>query len=406
MIHLPRHSHSDRIVILWLPDEHPDPHTATRQLVREIHDSGLQLVLAITGGGSRAASALLEVPGASRSIIEANVPYAPEALADWLGAAPEHSCSQRTARAMAMAGYQRALRLTSSRQPSPEVAGVACTASLATDRAKRGDHRLHLAVQTRSETWARSLLLVKGRRTRDEEEHIVMSLVLNMIAERCGIATQLPVALLPTETIECVKATAPPEWQALLAGQLPAVLQGPAASGSTATRAVFPGAFNPRHNGHRRMAEVGQRKLGVAVEYEIATVNVDKPALDFIEMSARAGQFAPAETLWFTRAPTFVEKSLIFPGAWFIVGADTIARIAEPRYYGDDLQACTAALSQIAERGCKFLVFGRTAAAEFQTLNSLGLPRELAAICQEVSADEFRADISSTELRAHDSAED
>ena len=387
-------------------DEHPNPHAAIRPLVREIHNSGLQLVLVLTGGGSRAVSALLEVPGASRSVLEATIPYAPEALAEWLGAAPEHSCTQRTARAMAMAGYQRALRLTSSRQPAPPFAAVACTASLATDRPKRGSHRVHLALQTGAETWARSLVFVKGKRTRDEEEHLAMTLVLNMIAERCGIATQLPVQLLATESIERVEVMAPPDWQALLAGQIKAVSQGVVAHRGIATRAIFPGAFNPWHEGHRRMAEVARRKLGVAVEHEIATVNVDKPPLDFIEMSARADQFAPAETLWFTRAPTFAEKSLIFPGAWFIVGADTIIRIAEPRYYDNNPQACAAALAQIAAQGCKFLVFGRTTAAGFQTLESLALPPELAAICQGVPADEFRADISSTELRSHDSADD
>jgi nicotinamide mononucleotide (NMN) deamidase PncC len=177
-------------------DEHPDPRDAIEPLVRKIHDSGLQLVLALTGGGSRAVSALLDVPGASRSVIEATVPYAAEALAAWLGATPEHSCSQPTARAMAMAGYQRAVRLMSRREPIPAVAGVACTASLASDRVKRGSHRLHLALQTSSETWARSLVLVKGARTRDEEEHVVMSVVLNLIAERCGIAMRLPVPLL------------------------------------------------------------------------------------------------------------------------------------------------------------------------------------------------------------------
>jgi hypothetical protein len=391
---------------MMVADEHSDPHSAIQQLVREIHNSGLQLVLAITGGGSRAATALLEVPGASRSVIEAVVPYSPEALAAWLGAAPEHFCSQRTARAMAMAGYQRALRLTASRQPRPQVAGVACTASLATDRVKRGSHRLHLAVQTASETWARSLLLAKGERTRDEEEHVTTSLILNMIAERCAITSRLPVPLLAAETIERVEATAPPEWQALLAGRVPAVSQGPVTSSATAARAIFPGAFNPRHDGHRRMAEVAGRTLGVAVEHEIATVNVDKPPLDFVEMSARAGQFERSETLWFTRAPTFAEKSLIFPGAWFIVGADTILRIGEPRYYGKDPQACAAALAQIAAQGCKFLVFGRATAAGFQALESLVLPPALAAICQGVPAAEFREDISSTELRSHDSADD
>ena len=204
--------HSDIIFILWLP---------TSILTRTLPSSSWCAKSTTRAckwcwpprAEEAACAALLEVPGASRSVIEATVPYAPEALAAWLGAAPEHFCTERTARAMAMAGYQRALRLTSSRQPIPRLFAVACTASLATDRAKRGSHRIHLAVQTGSETWARSLLLAKGERTRDEEEHVAMSLVLNMIAEQCNIPARLPVPLLPTETIEHVEATASPEWQ-------------------------------------------------------------------------------------------------------------------------------------------------------------------------------------------------
>ena len=66
------------------------------------------MVIAVTGGGSGAISSLLEVPGASASVLEAIVPYAATALADWLGGTPDHYCSERTARAMAMAAFERA----------------------------------------------------------------------------------------------------------------------------------------------------------------------------------------------------------------------------------------------------------------------------------------------------------
>ena len=69
------------------------------QLAQEVHAAGTRIVIAVTGGGSRAISALLGVPGASRSILAAVVPYAAEALIDWLGGRPDEFCSERTARA-------------------------------------------------------------------------------------------------------------------------------------------------------------------------------------------------------------------------------------------------------------------------------------------------------------------
>ncbi len=146
------------------------------------------------------------------------------------------------------------------------------------------------------------------------------------------------------------------------------------------------------------MAQLAAEKTGRVVEHEISIVNVDKPPIDFIEMERRAAQFAAGERLWFTRAPTFVEKSQIFPGATFVVGADTIVRIAEAKYYRD-ARARDAALEQLAAVGCRFLVFSRCQDGIYPSLRELGLPDALRRICDEISGDTFRMDISSTALR-------
>jgi hypothetical protein len=134
------------------------------------------------------------------------------------------------------------------------------------------------------------------------------------------------------------------------------------------------------------------------VEFEISIRNVDKPPLDYTEIQQRLAQFDPGETVWLSRARTFVEKSHEFPGATFLVGADTIRRIADPRYYGGQ-PAMYQALEWIAGRGCRFLVFARLGPSGFVRLGDLELPPELRRISIDVSAEQFREDISSTELR-------
>jgi hypothetical protein len=398
------------------------------QLVEQIHDSPTRIVLAATGGGSRAIADLLEVPGASRTLLEAVVPYSPPAMAAWLGTLPDGLCSAATGRAMAMAAFYRARQYEASEgsgfgvqgsdtsnlqnnkstipdspHPSPlpvgegtRVAGVACTASLASDRPKHGPHRIHIALQTVALTAVWHLLLQKDRRSRAEEERLAGRLLLNVVAAACDVAGRLSLDLLEGEQVEHSRTQAPSAWQDLLLGAVETVRIGPADS---SPKLVMPGAFNPLHDGHRRMMQVAQEMLGQPAIAEISILNVDKPPLDYIEIDRRLGQFPADQPVCLSRAATFDEKSRLFVGATFIVGVDTLRRIADPRYYGDDPSACQRAIERMASRGCRFLVFGRDLGTGFVRLSDLELPEPLRAICREVPPEVFREDVSSTEIR-------
>lgn len=367
--------------------------------VSRFHASRARLVAALTGGSSRVIPWLLTVPGASRTVLEATVPYAPEALVDWLGGRPEQFCSPATARAMAMAAYRRCVQWSPAQAgEATSHVGLGATCSLASDRPKRGPHRVHVATQTGEATRQYTLELAKGHRTRDAEEDLAARLALNLLAETAGLDERLSLPLVEREVLDEQRVVAPDSWRALFSGTVQAVAARDPTP-SAAPEVVFPGSFHPWHEGHRRMADVAARRLGRPVTYELAVFNVDKLPLDFIEMESRLRQFAVETPVWFSRCATFVDKAAAFPGATFVVGLDTLARIADPRYYHGDPRACLAAIEQIASRGCRFLVFGRSDARGFQTLASSTLPAALAAICEGVPAEEFRLDISSTELR-------
>ena len=371
--------------------------TDMEPLVRQIHDSPTRLVLSFSGGGSETLSALLSVPGASRTVLEAVVPYSQQALCRWLAGRPDQFCSARTARAMAMSGFLRACEYE-----SPEgypLVGVGATASLATDRRKRGAHRIHLAVQTVNQTVVQSLELTKGRRTRPEEEAIASALILNLIAEVCGIQDRIPIAVEDGEVVQRQEKTAPPAWSDLLLGKTEAILHDEPVGTRKLSRALFSGAFNPIHLGHEEMVRVASQILGTDVDHEVSILNVDKPPLDYIEIGERIDQFGPDANVWLSRAPTFVEKSRLFPAVTFVVGIDTLRRVAAPRYYRGSEAACAKAIEEIASRGCRFLVFGRSIGGSFIRLSDLDLPAPLAAICREVTESQFRQDISSTEIR-------
>jgi nicotinamide mononucleotide (NMN) deamidase PncC len=384
-----------------MPDVSTSPH------IQQIHTSGRQLVLSTTGGGSRAISDLLTVPGASASVLEAVVPYAPQALTLWLGGPADHACSERTARAMAMASFERARALADG--DIHALRGIGATASLASARPKRGPHRLHIAWQSAAKTVVVSCELAKGARSRAEEEDVAARLILEIVAEACDVESATIAAPTAEEPIARREKLAPTEWSELLFGRRQLWERSPTAISFSATESpptelpdppkiLFPGAFHPFHSGQRAMAEVAARRLGAAVTFELSIANVDKPPLDFVEIDDRL-RGLPGERVWLTRAATFAEKASLAPGATFVVGADTIARIGDVRYYAEDSARRDAAIAAIAGQGCRFLVFGRQWDHKFHSLSELRLPPVLAALCEEVPEAEFREDVSSTILR-------
>ena len=127
----------------------------------------------------------------------------------------------------------------------------------------------------------------------------------------------------------------------------------------SAPAALVPGSFHPIHAGHWELARVAGEMTGYPVAFELSVLNVDKPELDVDEVRSRARQFEGKASLWLTRAPRFTDKAELFPGALFIIGADTAARLVAPRYYDDDPAAMLGALHLIRKRDCSFLVAGR-----------------------------------------------
>jgi hypothetical protein len=371
---------------------------ATRALIEALHHAPGKCVLALAGGGTGAAAQLLGVPGGSRTVIEVVVPYHERALSEFLGRRPEQYCSAATSRDMARRAQERARWLA----PGEDVVGLGCTATLATDRPKRGDHRFHVAVAGARVTTS-SLTLHKGARDRGGEEAVVDAVVLNALAEALAVKDRLAPALLPGEALEIETDAETTPLAAFLRGEVPAVcveIDGRARAGGPLPAVLIPGAFNPLHHGHCTLATTAGQLAGGPVAFELSVTNVDKPPLTAEEVRRRVGQFTWLGPLWLTRAPTFAEKAALFPGAVFVVGADTAARIVAPRYYGDSEAAMHAALEEMRRRGCRFLVAGRLDQAErFLGLEALSIPAACRDLFTAIPEQSFRADVSSTQLR-------
>jgi hypothetical protein len=288
--------------------------------------------------------------------------------------------------------------------PGESIIGIGCTASLATDRPKQGDHRFHVTACTARDTKSYSLTLEKGKRDRQAEEAVLNAVLLNALADAVQAVERVHIPLLDGESLESEVQSVSDRLSALLAGELSAVCVE--ADGQFSTRAarpsvLLPGAFNPAHEGHWRLLALAAARTQGTAAFELSAVNVDKPPLQSEEVRRRLSQFAWRSPVWVTRAPTFVEKATLFPGCVFAVGVDTAERIVATGYYRDSAAAVLDALEHIRKQGCRFLVAGReNQEGRFVGIAELSLPEAYRDLFTGMSQSEIHVPISSTILRA------
>ncbi len=375
---------------------------AWQQLISTLHASGPKAALAITGGGSGAIGELLRVPGGSRLLIEAQVPYDEGALEMFLGFAPAQASSAATAIAMAHAARARALRLVPGHA---DLVGLGATAALVSDRPRRGEHRFHIACASAARVTHCTAVLAKGRRDRSGEEDLVARAIVLWLAHACGVAAPSPRSLLDAdELFEETMVASVDSIDQLVAGgvaRVTALPDGQLMLSAPQPSVVMPGSFNPVHDGHLLLARVAEEIARQPLAFEISVTNVDKPPLEGSAIRQRITQFAWKSSVELTRAPTFLEKSRLFPKATFVIGADTAERLVAPKYYGEDEDRMHSALEEIGNAGGSFLVAVRVdAAARVRTLNDIAVPGRYTDLFRAIPEDRFRMDTSSSEIRA------
>ena len=112
---------------------------------------------------------------------------------------------------MAVVAFQRATRLVDDTSDSSTLLGLGATASLASDRPKRGDHRALVALQTDSITTLARLDLEKNARTRAEEEDLVARLLIDLFAEAAGVTDRPELSLGEADGLAIRRSVAAPE---------------------------------------------------------------------------------------------------------------------------------------------------------------------------------------------------
>lgn len=329
-----------------------------------------RIYIVASGAGAGLQNILWQVPGISAVLVGAEFPYAPEATDKFLGFKPAKYCSEDTAISLALEAYSRAFVLNGA-----AAVGLGLTASVASTVAHRGAHRVFIAVATKNGVKAYSEILVKGvgMAARIQDGDKCDALALTALAE--------PEALVMTDATD--KATKlffehPYFLENGERGEVPETGNG---------LVLFPGAFNPPHEGHKWLARASR---GI---FHITTNPPHKPALNVIELVERAKLLDGYARIFTQDDPLYLDKARKFPGAKIIVGVDALIRMLDPKW-GVEI---TPLLNEFRALGTKFLVADREVNGQVETLFHIaGAPLD---ICKRINNPTEHYKMSSTALR-------
>lgn len=368
-----------------------------RELVLKIHGTPHKAVMAITGGGAEAIGELLRHGQGSNTLLEAVVPYDQKAFNDFVKGIPDKYCSPGAARDLAMAAFQRASRLNGS---SENIVGIGASCSLMKDNERAGrEHHAYIAIQTPRSTATYTLetadLHVDGP-TRNSQERFVAEAIIKSLGNACGVAEYAT----PDTTV------ANDEQFAVISGLKPFISFDPFnkvyQNLPVGGRVIFPGAFNPWHEGHDQIVSKVQELTGKPVDLEITVRNADKPALNYTDMLIRLANVSGVVEnkpwrgyIHLSGLTTFAEKARAFPDSTFVMGWDTFRRINDPKY--GDLKTVSDVLYQ---NGARFMVFHRIIDGKSTHEERSEIYPPLMSITHVISPDVLPpSDLSSSQIR-------
>lgn len=285
---------------------------------------GVNIHVVATGAGAGLQRTLWEVPGSSAYLSGCSFPYDGAEQEEMLGFMPEHFCSQEAAVDLASAAYMKAYKFGGKK-----AVGLALTASVASEKIHRGDHRAFACLVTDDMVRTAHLTFEKGigdkQRKRDGEDCDDMGFFL--LIDSLGIAES---TFSNPDHFHYEDATALAMERFWLH---PCFL----ATGQRGTQpsgrfAIMPGAFNPPHDGHFGAAQASLDEYNYPALFETTAEPPHKGALTVQELLQRAKMLQGHDRIFTRKLPYYLDKARAFPGHPFILGADAMVRMLDPKW--------------------------------------------------------------------------
>lgn len=355
----------------------------------------LSIYFYTTGAGAGLQQKIWGVVGCSSFFTGSGFPYAMKHSTHALGYTPDKFVSVPMAVDLAMAAYVQ------SYVPGKQSIGLGLTASVASVKEHRGDHKIIVSTMTNGKSLTGQIVLPKGtgRARRLLDGRIADELALEMLLHAVDPKHPLPKFILDiaVEYIETDNVVSSSLKQKPYFDKL-----GNRAEAPIGKILFYPGNFNPIHEGHVGAAEAAldvlAERFGQRAEVVFSTtINPPhKPALSSTEILQRVAMLKGRNFLITDGDARYLDKALLNPGVPFVIGVDALIRMLSPEWGipTEDL------LSILAGINARFFVVGRLVDGKFMSLSEVEdkFPI-LLKYHKNFEPVNGRWDVSSTELR-------
>lgn len=333
----------------------------------KLKELGVNIHVVATGAGAGIQEELWGVPGSSAYLSGASFPYDQAEQEELLGFLPEHFVSREAAVDLASAAYMKAYKF-GGKKP----VGIGLTASVASERIHRGDHRFDICVMTNDKVLTYERVLVKGagQNFRLSDGQICDDSAFYMLLDALDIGafpanSDGPALQEYQDATELAKQRFFERPFFSANGKRTAEIPNP--RNTHELYALMPGAYNPPHEGHFGMAEEVQYAFHKSVVFEVTAEPPHKDALTVQQLLQRAKLLQGRDRVFTQKEPFYIDKARAFPKMPLVLGADAMVRMLDPKW-GLDIKEM---LGSFYEMGTKLFIVGREVNGVFTTCENI-----------------------------------